>query len=205
MSSCTGSLLAEETGVTDEGQTIYPDKWIVSNRFEFSPLNGMAVGLTGLVVYGNRTADWSYFFPINYFRATEHSLGDRDNALLSMDLELRPFDGLKLYGTLFLDELRKDKLGSDWYGNKHGFQAGLHLTDPFGIANLAIRGEYVAIMPWVYTHKYSVNRFTHGGLPLGHWAGPNSEIIYLHVEKRLNRRLNTGIKLRQWKHGQQLS
>jgi hypothetical protein len=161
----------------------------------------MAIGLSGIIIYGDRTADWAYLFPINYLRAVEHSLRDRDNALLSMDIESRITDGLKIYGTLLLDELRKDKLGTDWYGNKHAFQAGIHLTDPLGIPNLAARFEYVAIMPWVYTHKYNVNRYINDGLSLGYWTGPNSEVYYMHIEKRLSRRFNTGIKLWQWKHG----
>lgn len=197
-----GKLLSEITGRSDEGQAQHPDKWIASNRFEFSPLTGMAVGLTGVIIYGNRSADWAYLLPINYFRAVEHTLRDRDNALLALDLESRIFDGVKVYGTLFLDELRKDKLGSDWYGNKHGFQVGLHLADPLGIANLAARFEYVAVMPWVYTHKYKVNRYINDGAPLGYWSGPNSEVFYLHLEKQFSRRLNTGVRLWQWKHGQ---
>ncbi len=196
-----GKLLATETGRTEENQAIFPDKWLTANRFEFSPLTGMAVGLTGMIVYGNRSADWAYLFPINYFRAVEHNLRDRDNALLALDVESRITSGFKMYGTLFLDELRKDKLGTDWYGNKHGFQIGMHLVDPLGIPNLAARFEYTAIMPWVYTHKYNVNRFMNDSLSLGHWAGPNSQVIYFHIEKEWHRRLSTGIKWQRWQHG----
>ena len=196
-----GKLLAEKTGKTEEDQAIIPDKWIVSNRFEFSPLTGMAVGLSGIVIYGNRSADWAYLFPINYFRATEHNLRDRDNALLAIDVESRISNGLKIYGTFFIDELRQDKLGTNWFGNKHGFQVGFHLADPAGIPNLAARAEYVTIMPWVYTHKYNVNRYMNDGRSLGHWAGPNSEIIYLHLEKKWHHRWTTGIKWWQSKHG----
>jgi len=197
-----GKLLADSIGVTEQGQAINPDKWVVSNRFEFSPFTGMAVGLTGMIVYGNRSADWAYLFPLNFFRATEHNLRDRDNALLSIDLESRIFRGTKIYGTLFIDELRKEKLGTDWFGNKHGFQIGFHLTDPFSIPNIALRFEYLAIMPWVYTHRFDINRYISDLASLGYWAGPNSEIFYIHLEKEWHRRLITGLKWRQWKHGE---
>jgi hypothetical protein len=196
-----GKLLADSIGVTEQGQAIHPDKWVVSNRFEFSPFTGMAVGLTGMIVYGNRSADWAYLFPLNFFRATEHNLRDRDNALLAIDLESRIFRGTKIYGTLFIDELRKEKLGTDWFGNKHGFQIGFHLTDPFSIPNIALRFEYLAIMPWVYTHRFDINRYISDLSSLGYWAGPNSEIFYIHLEKEWHRRLITGLKWRQWKHG----
>jgi len=196
-----GKLLADSIGVTEQGQTIHPDKWIVSNRFEFSPFRGMAIGLTGMILYGNRSADWAYLFPLNFFRATEHNLRDRDNALLAADLEATVFDGVKLYGTILIDELRQEKLGTNWFGNKHGFQIGMHLTDPFRIPNIAIRFEYLAIMPWVYTHRFDINRYISDLSSLGHWAGPNSEIYYLHVEKDWHFRFITGLKWWQWKHG----
>ena len=200
-----GKLLSEQTGTNEKGQAIHPDKWLVANRFEFSPFNGMAIGLNGLIIYGNRSADWAYLFPINYFRAIEHNLRDRDNAILAVDLESRLFDGTKIYGTLFIDELRQDKIGTDWYGNKHGFQLGLHLADLFRIPNITARFEYVAVMPWVYTHKYNVNRYIHDMRSLGYWAGPNSQVVYLHLEKEWHRRLRTGLKWRQWKHGRNYS
>jgi len=106
-----------------------------------------------------------------------------------------------VYGTFLIDELWTKKLFTDWWGNKHGFQAGTHITDPFGISNLALRLEYSAIMPWVYTHKYNVNRYINDGLSLGHWVGPNSEIIYAHIEKDLHQRLIIGFRYQQWKHG----
>jgi hypothetical protein len=196
-----GKLLADSIGVTEQGQSILPDKWVVSNRFEFSPFTGMAVGLTGVIIYGNRSADWAYLFPLNFLRATEHNLRDRDNALLAIDLESRVFRGTKIYGTFLIDEWRKEKIGTDWFGNKHGFQLGIHLTDLFSVPNIALRFEYLAIMPWVYTHRFDINRYINNSSSLGYWAGPNSEIFYIHLEKEWHWRLITGLKWRQWNHG----
>ncbi len=197
-----GKLLGLANGDSVDGQPFYPEKWIVINRFEFSPIASMSIGLNGMILYGNRYLEWSYLLPFNYMRATEHNLRDRDNALLAIDLEARILRGVKLYGTFLIDEFRRDKLFTDWYGNKHGFQFGAHITDPFGLANLGFRFEYVAIMPWVYTHKYDVNRYINDGRSLGYWAGPNSEVFYLHLEKDWHQRVKTGIKWQQWKHGE---
>ena len=196
-----GKLLSQANGDSVDGQPAYPDKWIVANRLEFSPVSNMSIGLSGMILYGNRYLEWSYLLPFDYLRATEHNLRDRDNALLAIDMEIRVLDGVKTYGTFLIDEFRRDKLFTDWYGNKHGFQFGTHITDPFGLPNLALRFEYVAIMPWVYTHKYNINRFINDGRSLGYWSGPNSEVFYLHLEKDWNQRLTTGIKWREMKHG----
>lgn len=196
-----GQLLAEETGLTDEGQRDIPAKWIAAHRLEFSPLKRMSLSLNEMIVYGNRGVEWGYMLPYIVYRPVEHKLRDRDNAFIALDAEMRLMNGVKLYGTFLLDELSTSKFGTDWYGNKHGFQAGLHLTDPFGVPNLSLRLEYVALMPWIYTHKYKVNRFVYDGRSLGYWAGPNSEILYGHLQKRWHHRLNSGLTVMRWKHG----
>jgi hypothetical protein len=197
-----GKLLAEQTGVSDEDQKVIPDKWIAINRFEFSPTSNLSIGLSDIVIYGNRSVEWAYLVPFNFFRATEHNLRDRDNALLAIDAELRVLSGLKVYGTVLIDELKTSELFSDWYGNKHGLQLGTHVTDPFRLPNLEMRIEYVAIMPWVYTHKVDANRFINDGLSLGHWAGPNSQVIYTSITKEWHHRLTTGLSFLTWKKGE---
>jgi hypothetical protein len=78
---------------------------------------------------------------------------------------------------------------------------GLHLTDFFAVPNISLRFEYLALMPWVYTHKYDINRYISDLRSLGYWAGPNSEIFYIHLDKEWHWRIITGLKWWQWKHG----
>jgi hypothetical protein len=196
-----GKLLAEEDSVSEIYGKFFADKWVAAQRFEFSPWNPLTIGLNETFIYGNRYADWAYMIPFNFYRAVQHNLKDRDNATISIDAQWVAQPGIKLYGTIFLDEMKQSKLGTNWYGNKHAFLFGTHFTDPIGINNLSFRFEYVAIMPWVYTHKFKVNRYINDLRPLGYWAGPNSEVYYFNVNKEWHHRFFTGIKFRQWKHG----
>jgi hypothetical protein len=196
-----GKLMAEDTLNTIDGQPIYPDKWISINRLEMAIFKNFALGLSDIIIYGNRSIEWAYMFPIHFFRPIEHNLGDRDNALLAIDMEYRPMNGLKLYSTFLIDELRTGELGSDWWGNKHGFQGGMHIVDPLFFSNLALRFEYVSLMPWVYTHKYDVDRYTNDFRSIGYWSGPNSQIIFGEIEKEWHYRLYTSISYRNFKHG----
>jgi len=196
-----GKLLAEQDSVSEIYGKFFPDKWVAAQRFEFSPWNPLTIGLNETFIYGNRYADWAYMIPFNFYRAVQHNLKDRDNATISIDAQYLASPGIKLYGTIFLDEMSQGKLGTNWYGNKHAFQFGAHFVDPFNLDNLSLRMEYVAIMPWVYTHKYKVNRYVNDMRALGHWAGPNSEVWYFNVKKYWHHRFLTGIKYRQWKHG----
>jgi len=196
-----GKLLAEQDSVSKDLYKFFPDKWVAAQRFEFSPWNPLTIGLNETFIYGNRYADWAYMIPFNFYRAVQHNLKDRDNATISIDAQWVVHPEIKLYGTVFLDEMSQGKLGTNWYGNKHAFQFGAHFVDPFNIDNFSLRMEYIAIMPWVYTHKFKVNRYVNNLRPLGYWAGPNSEVWYLNVKKEWHHRFLTGLKYRQWKNG----
>ena len=184
-----------------DGYVVYPDKWLAAHRLEFTMWKKITLGLNENFIYGNRYVDWSYLIPFNFYRAVQHKLRDRDNATISIDLEYLVYSGIKVYGTVFFDEFKKNELGTDWYGNKQAFLGGFYWADPFKLANTSVRFEYTAIMPWVYTHKYDINSYTSDYNSLGHWSGPNSEIYYIHLAKAWTRRLNTGLIFRQWKKG----
>jgi len=199
--SLHGKLQSFPQETLADGQKIYPDKWLAAQRLEGTLWKRVTIGLNENFIYGNRYVDWAYFFPFNFYRAVQHKLRDRDNATISLDLELLVYRGMKLYGTVFLDEFKMSEIGSNWFGNKHAFLAGVFLADPFKLPNLSLRLEYTAIMPWVYTHKYRINSYTSDYHSLGHWAGPNSEVWYLHLQKEWHQRFKTGFTFRQFKHG----
>ncbi len=196
----TGKLLPEARDSVGR-RPVLPDKWIAAHRLEVYPWSWLTLAFTESFIYGNRYLEWSYLLPFNLYWSVEHSLQDRDNKTMAIDVEIRRWAGMKWYATLFLDELAFDKLFTNWYGNKHAVLAGVVVADPLGIPAATLRLEYVAIMPWVYTHRFAVNRYTHYYRPLGYWAGPNSEVWYLHGRKYWTWRLITGFKWQQWRHG----
>ncbi len=196
-----GKLLSAESSDSLAGQPYRPDKWIAAHRLEITPYTGLTLGVSEAVIYGNRSIEFAYLIPFNFYRAIEHNLEDRDNKMISIDAEWIASSGYKFYGAVFLDEFKQSKLFTNWFGNKHAFLFGTHIVDPFFLENFSLRFEYVAIMPWVYTHKYFYNRFISTNRSLGYWAGPNSEVFYAHLRKDWHHRLNTGIKFQQWKHG----
>ncbi len=197
-----GKLQSFPDDTLDNGLRLYPDKWLAAHRLEISIARTVTLGFNETFIYGRRYVDWAYLMPFNFYRAVEHKLRDRDNATISIDAEWLIMPGTKLYGTVFFDEFRSSELFSDWFGNKHAAQIGLMQVDPFGLHNLSLRLEYVAVLPWVYTHKFRVNSYTTDFRSLGYWAGPNSEVYYIHLLKDWHWRFRTGLKWRQWKHGE---
>ncbi len=196
-----GKLLPEAQDSVGR-RPVLPDKWIAVHRLEVYPWQWLTLAFTESFIYGNRYLEWSYLLPFNLYFSVEHTLQDRDNKTMALDVEIRRWPGVKWYATLFLDELAFQKLFTSWYGNKHAILSGIVLEDPLGLANTRLRVEYVAIMPWVYTHRFAINRYTHYYRPLGYWAGPNSEVWYVHAQRQWTWRLLTGIKFQQWRHGE---
>jgi hypothetical protein len=162
-------------------------KYIVGHRWELKPLRGVELAFYEVYLYGNRTMELDYLIPPALLYPTEHDLMDRDNGTMAFEATLRR-SAFKLYGTLFLDELRLSEFFGSWWGNKQGIQAGISL---FGnIASFPINAtlELTAVRPWTYTHKYAWNSYTHHGVGLGFPLGPNSQQLFAGMELFLSPR-----------------
>lgn len=157
---------------------IFAQKYLAAHRLEIAPVAWMNVGLHETVIYGERGIELAYLNPIMFYRSAEHFLGDRDNATMGIDIEVRPANGVRVYGEWFVDDFSVARLGENWYGNKVAWLAGLHLTNPFSLPRSDWRAEYVRIEPYVYSHTFPINVYENYGTILGHPAGPNADLLY---------------------------
>lgn len=157
---------------------IFAQKYLAGHRLEIAPVAWMNVGLHEIVIYGERGMELAYLNPIMFYRSAEHFLGDRDNATMGLDVEVRPVSGVRVYGEWFVDDFSVARLGENWYGNKVAWLAGLHLTNPLGLPRSDWRMEYVRIEPYVYSHTFPINVYENYDTILGHPAGPNADLLY---------------------------
>lgn len=172
------------------------------NRLEVYLGRGVQLGLSESVVYGNQSLDPGYLNPLAFYKSIEHFNGDRDNGALGADLAWRVRPGLKVYGELYVDDLTTGKLGSDWYGNKFGHQAGLFWVDPFRLAGVDLLAEYARIKPYVYSHTVQdYNKYKHYDTMLGHAIGPNSDDWFLRLRYAPTRRLRLQVDWERYRHG----
>ncbi len=132
-----------------------------------------------MVIYGNRSPEVEYLIPVNFYWPAEHNQGDRDNLLMALDCSWRIKPGLRLYNTIFWDELAWEKIFSKWWGNKFIFQTGLHWVSKSNPYLLDWRVEATVSRPWTYTHDELVNSYTTAGLGLGFPLGPNSQSLFI--------------------------
>ena len=179
------------------------DTYWAGNRLEFYIAKNIQLGLQESVVYGNQSLKPGYLNPIAFYKSVEHFNGDRDNGGLGIDLAWRVFPGFKVTGEWFMDDLSTDKLGSNFFGNKFGWQGGALWVDPLGLPGSDIMFEYARIKPYVYSHTVQdYNKYKHYDTILGHYIGPNSDDVYLRLRYAPHRRVRLELDFERYRHGQ---
>jgi hypothetical protein len=148
---------------------IYDEKFLAIHKMQWIPNSRFRMFFGQMVVYGNRGIEVNYLFPLPFYMLIEHNLRDRDNVLMFGGLNFE-FGKTTLYGNLLIDELKVKEVFGNWWGNKYAVQTGVaHQWYP----KLRSVLEFSAVRPWLYTHKYLVNKLSNDGVSLGHEEGSN--------------------------------
>lgn len=98
-----GSLLNDSTKVKKADFDIRnQEKYIAAHRIDFPLLKGkLRLGLSEMIIYGNRNIDPGYLLPVNFYWSIEHTLMDRDNSLMALDFQTNLISNVLFYGTFF--------------------------------------------------------------------------------------------------------
>jgi len=179
-----GSLLNDSTVYKSASITIRNrPKYFVGHRVDiFIPAFKTNVGLCDLVIYGDRNIDLGYLNPVSFYRAVEHHLQDRDNALLYFDIKTTAFPSKVIYFSFLLDELSFYYMRKDWWANKFAIQGGIIQSLYIFQVPVNLYLEYTVVHPWTYSHKTLTTNFTNAGYCLGFPYGPNSQVIFSRAE-----------------------
>lgn len=177
-----GSLMTPTYETMSDNGRYYIPKYLAAHRIEilFSPR--LHVNFSEMITYGgeDRIPEITYLVPPIFLWPSEHTLGDRDNKMISLESELFPVNGLRLFGTVFLDEMVINQIFKDFWANKYALQGGFQWSPRSLPADLIV--EMTAVHPWTYTHRFIHGNYTHHGRELGFFAGPNTQ----NISARLN-------------------
>lgn len=201
-----GSLLKDPApfpGVT-VAEPPEANKYLALHRFQFSIFDRLNIAASEMVIYQRLTPEYAYLNPINFFKSAEHSLRDRDNALLMVDLEYFPRPGYKLYGSWLIDDIDFSRMGTGWWGNEFGWQGGAYVANVAGVPALDAIVEYTRIEPYVYSNRVSGNDYTHSGIGLGHRLPPNADEMLGEIRFRFSEKLRTRLHYAYQRHGQNI-
>jgi hypothetical protein len=175
----TGFLLADHQTRTEleDWRTNKRPKFLSAHRLEWKALESLTLGISEVIISGNRPIEPGYLFPVLPLRWMEHYYGDHDNALVSFDFAYHPFRNLRFYGELAIDDESFTQSWTKNYVNKWAISGGLHNTDFLTIDGLSFNFEYTRVEPYVYSHKFIINRYMNLDYFLSIPAGPDSETI----------------------------
>ncbi len=182
-------------------RTIERSKYIAAHRLEWDPHPRLRLGFSEAVVFGERDPELAYLIPVNLFYSAQHALGDEDNTLMAFDASWIFRNNWKIYGELLIDDVTLSKLGSDYFGEKQAWLAGLNWVEPAGLDNTDITFETARIRPFVYTHRYPINTYTHWTAPLGYRYPPNSQVLFFNFRWRPDRRVLLESSWTNLRHG----
>lgn len=110
-----------------------------------------------------------YFNPVIFSNAALYGMADNRNIMTGIDISIRPFKSLMIYGQLVADELA----GGTAIGNKTGWQAGIKYFDAFTLKNLYLQVEYNTVRPFTYSATDNGQAYTHYNQALAHPSGAN--------------------------------
>jgi hypothetical protein len=169
-----GSLMTPTFARMDDDGRYFIPKYLVAHRLEIHLSPRIHVNFSEMITYGgeDRIPELTYLVPLIFLWPSEHALGDRDNKMIALEAEVFPLNGLRLFGTVFLDELVFGQIFNDFWANKYALQGGFQISPRRIPADLVV--EATAVHPWTYTHRFVYGNYTHHGRDLGFFAGPNS-------------------------------
>jgi len=193
-----GSILGDFPAGT---QALY-NKYYALHRLEFSFLGALNAGFSEMVIYQRASPEYAYLNPFLFLKSAEHSLKDRDNTLLAVDLEVFPRPGMKLYGALLVDDVDFSKLGTEWWGNEFGWQGGVYLAGIAGVRDLDAVVEYTRLEPYVYSNRVEGNGYSDDQFGLAHHLQPNSDEWIATLILRPSPVFRGSVGFRRTRHGE---
>jgi hypothetical protein len=154
------------------------EKYWSGQRLEIRPRGNLLLALNQAVVYGDRGVQLGYITPLNFLYSVQHSGDDKDNFVLGFDGTYRPVNGLKIYGETFFDDIIVSELTKSSATNKSAYTVGFQGIIPRSFwQNFDLKWEYTKIRPYVYSHVFATNSYSHWSSPLGYTKEPNSEFM----------------------------
>jgi hypothetical protein len=178
-------------------EALIPAKTLVTHRFAVKPDWG-EIGFSESIIYSNRSFDPAYLNPLSFFKSLEHALRDRDNSLMGLDLTLRPMKNFQIKGTFYLDDIKFEEIGKNYWSNKYAGNIALLTALP---ANIDLGFEYARVEPFTYSHFNFQNALTNDSLLFAGSLQPNSDETSLLMQFWYGNRYPIKLRFSYIRHG----
>ncbi len=169
---------AEQISILGSG---YPRKystthylsWKINKSVELSFFESIVWQASDSNIY--RGFDWTYLNPVIFLRPAEFYNGSADNALMGLNVKYQILHNLYTYGQFILDDVKINELkkANSAYPQKYGFQLGARYFNIAKIKGLAAQVEFNYVRPYTYSHRQSIQSYTHYNQSLAHPQNAN--------------------------------
>lgn len=159
-------------------------KMFAIHRLELFPFNWLYLSVWESIVFAKRM-ELSYFNPIMPYWVAQSITGDLDNQVLGGDVAITIYPYIRIYFSLFLDEIVTSSFDDFFQNpkNQYALQAGIKMPIP-GLPFTLLTFQYTKIEPYCYTHypqklsQYDVDiniNYSHDEENIGYHLPPNSD------------------------------
>ena len=161
-----GQLFPDSVSVFSD----YSQKSIALQVIYFNS-ESILIGLGQTVIYGDKNIDLGYITPVIWFKLIDFKYRQRDNVQMFVFGNFLPMKGLLLYSNIFIDDLKKSRLFTEYWLTNFALQGGLEYS--FMNFPLKLFSEVTAIGPNTYAHKTNKLCYTNDSQYLGYKYGSN--------------------------------
>jgi len=155
------------------GDAKLPKKYVALHYLSYKVTPRLSFAFFEATVFNrSRQFEFQYLNPVILYRTVEGMLGSPDNVIIGLDGHWNLLRRFQLYGQVLLDEFKVSSVFNPdekgWWANKFGLQTGLKYMNAFGVDHLDLQLEFNAVRPYTYSHRDSLNSYTHFNQPLAH-------------------------------------
>jgi hypothetical protein len=163
-----------------------PERYMAGHRLEIG-LGRTVVGLSETVVYGGRTLDWMYVWPVAWYYANQfNERTNADNVIWSVDAKTSVLRPVTLYGSLLIDDFQFERDGN--YPDKLAADVGARWVTS-RLWGLEVRAQYRWADIYTYTHDESLSVYVsgageieNGDVLLGGAPGPDADSWFVNAD-----------------------
>jgi hypothetical protein len=126
----------------------------------------------------------AYLIPFLFYKSIDHTLNseiDNQNSQMFFDVSSRQIKHLHLYGTLYVDELKVERITNDTLHNFWSLKVGGQVSNLL-INNISIIAEYTMSMPITYEHRVPTLTYESNNFYNGFYLQDNSQEYYLSLQ-----------------------
>ena len=165
------------------------NKYMAANMLTFMPCKWVHFSIGNSIVYAENTPQAAYFIPIAFFKSLDHLLTkgiatQNQNSQVYATITVRPVEHLKLYTSLYADEVKWARFSpSNPANNPISYLVGFDWGG-WPLKGLSLKGEFMRSYIACYTNSIDAIEYTSNSYLMGHYMGDNAQSTYIELSYR---------------------